>query len=164
MKSLYIVRHAKSSWDEPFEKDEERPLMDKGLKRTEKVIEYLCTHKIDVQLIISSHAVRAWETARLFAKGLNYPEERIVKRPSLYHADEEAILDEVRSISDEVNSVMLVGHNPGFTQFVSFLLEREIEWLGTSALVRIDFNTDRWSQTGSVPCALNFMISPKMLK
>jgi phosphohistidine phosphatase len=161
MKTLYIVRHAKSSWDDPTLGDEQRPLMEKGVQRTEKVIGLLKDKDIGLQLIVSSHAVRAYETARLFARGLGYPEKEIQQRSTLYHTSEETILSEVHRLPDEIHSVMMVGHNPGFTQFVNYLTQEEIDWLGTSAVARLDFKTDRWSQAGKSNCVLRFLISPR---
>lgn len=164
MKSLYIVRHAKSSWDDPELSDEERPLLEKGIKRTQKVIEYLRGHQVRIDLLISSHAVRAYETARIIADGIGYPVERIIQMPVIYHADEDELLGELLNLSDEVQSVMLVGHNPGFTRFASYMLGKELEWLPTSSVIRIDIDAACWKDIIDSPRTLNFMVYPRMLK
>ena len=77
MKTLYIVRHAKSSWDQAGLADHQRPLLEKGKKRTKRIIDYLLENNIKADLIISSHAVRALETARIIGYALNYPVDEI---------------------------------------------------------------------------------------
>ncbi len=81
MKTLYIVRHAKSSWDHPGLGDDQRPLLEKGKKRTKYVVDYFLENNINPDLIISSHAVRAFETAKIIATSLDYPENKI----NLFH-------------------------------------------------------------------------------
>ncbi len=162
-KSLFIIRHAKSSWDQPELPDEERPLMEKGIQKTYKLIEYLNENHVKVDLILSSPAVRAWETARLIARGMRYPVEKIVEVPEIYHMDTEQILGKLTGVSDDVNAVMIVGHNPGVTQLANFLLGKELDWLPTSGIVGIDFSTARWQVIMDSKRSLRFMIYPKML-
>ncbi len=90
MKTLYIVRHAKSSWNKVDMPDEKRPLMEKGKKRTKKVIDYLLANHIKVDYIISSHAVRAHETAKILAHALKYPIENIKIDSNIYHGNGDA--------------------------------------------------------------------------
>ncbi|HNS16487.1 MAG TPA: phosphohistidine phosphatase SixA [Bacteroidales bacterium] len=162
-KSLYIVRHAKSSWDQPELPDEDRPLLEKGVQKTYKVINYLNGRKVKVDLILTSPAVRACETARLIAQGIGYPAERISKMPELYPIDTEQVLQRLQDLPDEVNAVMIVGHNPGVTQFASFLLGEQLDWLPTSAVAGIEFLTDRWHDIPGLKPFMHFVIYPKML-
>ena len=163
MKSIYIVRHAKSSWDDPDLSDEERPLLEKGIKKTFKVIEYLNDHQIKTDLIISSPAVRAWETAKLIAKGIRYPEDKITRMHEIYPLDNELLLSELRGLSDRIQSVMIVGHNPGVTQLASYLAGKELDWLPTSGIAAIDFSTDHWEKIIDSERSMRFMIYPGML-
>ena len=163
MKTLYIVRHAKSSWDDPDLSDEERPLLEKGVKKTHKVIEYLNGHHIRPDLILSSPAVRAFETAKLIAKGVRYPGEKITIMPEIYHFDSAHILRELQGLSDDIQSVMIVGHNPGVTQLAGHLLGKELEWLPTSAIAGIDIHTDQWDRIRDSNVSTRFMIHPSML-
>ena len=87
MKTLYIVRHAKSSWDHPGLEDHQRPLLEKGKKRTRYIIDYLLKNESKPGIIISSHAVRAHETAKIIANAFNYPENEIVISKNLYFCD-----------------------------------------------------------------------------
>ncbi|MBP6978579.1 MAG: phosphohistidine phosphatase SixA [Bacteroidales bacterium] len=162
-KSLYIVRHAKSSWDEPELADEERPLLEKGVQKTYKVIDYLNERQVTVDLILSSPAVRAYETARLIAQGIRYPVENISRIQDIYHLDTQQMLNKLTGLSDEIHSVMIVGHNPGVTQLASLLLGKQLDWLPTSAVVGIEFSTHQWQEIAGARRAVLFMIHPRML-
>lgn len=164
MKTLYIVRHAKSSWDYPELTDHDRPLLEKGKKRTKKIIDFILDKSIQVDYIISSSAVRALDTAKFLARAMRYPVEDIKVDPQVYHADAEKLKDQFFDLSDKYDSVMLVGHNPTFTNFANYFLEEKIDWLPTSGIVCIDFETEKWDQIFIAVSHTKFIITPKMLK
>ncbi len=164
MKYLYIVRHAKSSWDHAGLADHERPLLEKGKKRTKWVIDYLLDNNVHVDLIISSHAVRARETAKFIGNALHYPEDNIQISTAIYHGDVDTLLNHFFDLSNDVNSLMMVGHNPTFTSFANYFLENKIDWLPTSGIVCIEFNTDNWEHVLDAKKRAKFVISPKMVK
>lgn len=164
MKTLYLVRHAKSDWSQPGQKDSERILLPKGIKRTERVLVYLRRKEVKPDLIICSHATRAHDTAVLLAKGLNYPIERIQKDPSIYASEEENILEVIYAVDDSIESLMIVGHNPEFTNLSNLFLDSPIEWLPTSGVVSVSFDTHQWNQINMAPKTTNFFIYPKALK
>ncbi len=163
MKTLYIVRHAKSSWNHPELSDEERPLLEKGKKRTRKIINYLREKNVSVDLIISSHAVRASETARIIAHGIGYPPENIRISQQVYHASAGLLLDQFFDLSDDISSLMIVGHNPAFTNFANQFLEKKIDWLPTSGVVSVSFDTRLWVNLPLAKPRLNFIIYPREL-
>ena len=163
MKTLYIVRHAKSSWDFPELPDEERPLLKKGEKRTEKIANFLLEKKVSVDHIISSHAVRALDTAKIIAHTLHFPEEDIAISGTVYHASSDQLYDLFFELSDEIESLMIVGHNPTFTSFANHFLNKEIDWLPTSGVVSINFKTDRWTQVPLARRKTNFVVFPRDL-
>ncbi len=164
MKTLYIVRHAKSSWDHPGLGDDQRPLLEKGKKRTKYVTEYLVENNIRPGLILSSYATRAFETAKLFANSLNYPEDKIIVSRSLYHGNLDTLTDYFFEISDDIESLMMFGHNPTFTYFANMFLDTSIDNLPTSGVVCVEFMTDKWEEVLSAKKRTKFVISPKMLK
>lgn len=163
MKTLYIIRHAKSSWDHPGLADDERPLLEKGVKRTLKIARYLQDKHISADLVISSHAVRAHETARIIADAIGYPEEKIIISSKVYHGSTEQLYDELYGLNDHVESVMIFGHNPTFTSFANHFLDEKIEWLPTSAVVSVSFDTERWTELPMANHKTNFLITPKEL-
>jgi len=164
MKTLYIVRHAKSSWENPGLADHERPILKKGKNRTQLVCNYLVENNYNVDLLISSHAVRARQTASIIADGLNYPEENIQISPTIYHGDIDDLLNQLFELPNDVNSVMLFGHNPTFTSFANYFLPKNIDWLPTSAVVCIEFKTDKWENFINARKKAKFVITPRLLK
>jgi len=161
MKTIYIVRHAKSSWNTIEIPDEQRPLMEKGKKRTKKVIDYLHDNHIKVDYIISSHAVRAHETAKILAHALKYPIDNIKIDSQVYYANGDAILNQFYDLPDRFNSVMIVGHNPALTDFVNLFLKTPIENLPTSGIVSFSFETDHWDKVPVAGRKTNFILFPK---
>ncbi|MCD4789560.1 MAG: phosphohistidine phosphatase SixA [Bacteroidales bacterium] len=163
MKTLYIVRHAKSSWDYPELSDHERPLLEKGKKRTKLVAGYLQENNIRIDRIISSHAVRAFETSKIIAAEISYPEDEIRIFEDIYFGDVDKLFDHLFKLPEEIQSVMLVGHNPTFTYFANSFLKKEIEWLPTSGIVCIEFKTDKWEKLHNAKKTVKFVITPKMM-
>lgn len=164
MKTLYLVRHAKSSWEEPGTKDIDRPLIEKGIKKTQRVIEYFQKNKISVDLMISSPAVRAYETAKLIAKGIDYPVKNIKQDNKIYDGYYDRILDIIYSTPNEVNSLMIFGHNPTITHLANLFLYPGIDMLPTSGAAGISFDTDKWGNIPGTEPKKEFIIFPKMLK
>lgn len=164
MKTIIVVRHAKSSWDFPHLSDHERPLLEKGKKRTRLINDYLIKNNIAVDLIISSHAVRAYETAKIIARAIGYPIEEININRMIYHANADRLIDQFFDLPNNVQKVMLVGHNPTLTNFVNQYLDKKIDWLPTSGIVSIDFDTEKWEDLSMAKYKPNFVVFPKMLK
>jgi len=164
MKTIYIIRHAKSSWDAPNLTDHERPLIEKGITRTALVTGYLVKQNFKTGLMISSVAVRAFETAKLIAGAIGYPIEKIKTDRRIYQESLDFIYTVISEISQKIDSVMIVGHNPTLTDFVNDFLEEEIDALPTSGIVSISFETDDWQGITSIKPTINFMITPKSLK
>ena len=163
MKKLFLVRHAKSSWEEPGKADIDRQLTEQGHKKTEKVIQFLNKRKIRIDRMISSPAVRAYQTAVLIAKGIGYPVKKIQTDHKIYNGGYDRILDLVYSTPDEVESLMIFGHNPVITQLANLFLHPGIDDLPTTGMVSLKFNTDQWSSVPSAEPETDFIIFPKML-
>lgn len=164
MKRLYLVRHAKSSWGEPGGSDMLRPLLEKGIKRTRKVINYLNENGVKVDKIVSSPAERAFQTAILVANGLGYPEDKIQVERKIYDEYYDRILDLIYATDNEVNSLMIFGHNPTITNLSNLFLHPGIDMLPTTGTVCIAFDTDKWESIPSVEPVTEFIIFPKLLK
>ena len=147
VKTLYIVRHAKSSWDDPALEDFQRPLNGRGEKDAPQMGKRL--HKLEARpmLISSSPANRALATARHMADALHYPSTGIQEEQKLYHAGEETILEVVRSFDDKLDAAMIVGHNPGFTEFANDLLNEDIVNIPTAGVVAAQLPIKSWKDT-----------------
>jgi phosphohistidine phosphatase len=163
MKTVYIVRHAKSSWDSFDVTDHDRTLMDIGVAKTNKIIDFLKREKITTEIIISSSAVRAVATARLIASGIGYNNELIVEKKALYHAVVDDIYSELFAIDNSISSVMIVAHNPTLTDFVNNFVIPEIDNLPTTGVLSVSFYTDSWENIVNAKFKVNFMIFPRML-
>ena len=117
MPRILLMRHAKSSWDDPSLPDHDRPLNERGRRSATKVGAYLREHGLLPELILCSSATRATETLAGLALGI--PDVRI--RDDLYGADDEALLAAVRETSDAVDSVAVIAHDPGMHDLVTRL-------------------------------------------
>jgi phosphohistidine phosphatase len=144
MKTLTIVRHAKSSWDHPGLNDRERPLNKRGEHDAPLMGQRVMEHGIRPSLIISSPATRAWETARIIAAAISYPLEFLQREKSLYHASVDTLLNVIVAQDSGFNSLMIVGHNPGLTDFANYLSPGLTNNLPTAGVVSVEIDQDGW--------------------
>jgi phosphohistidine phosphatase len=163
MKTLYLVRHAKSAWDDPMIPDEKRPLMDVGIDRANKIIRHLKAKLILPDLMITSQTIRTRETARLFALGLGYPVEKIKIERLIYDDFFNKILEMICSTPDEVDSLMVFGHNPSMTQITNMFIRPGIDLMPTTGVSCMKFDTDSWETIRTARVADSFIVVPKML-
>ncbi|QMU62201.1 MAG: histidine phosphatase family protein [Gammaproteobacteria bacterium] len=141
---LTLVRHAKSSWDQAGLSDYDRALNDRGLKDAPEMGRRLADAGYAVDTIIASPAIRAITTAEIIANEIGYSAQKIVQDAEIYNADIDALIDRVFSLDTSVNSVMLVGHNPGFTVLCNYLSDARIDNMPTCSIAQIQFNSNSW--------------------
>ena len=146
MKTLYLLRHAKSSWDDASLDDYHRPLNHRGEKDAPRMGKRLRREGILPNLICSSSAVRAITTARLVGAEMGYPVEAIQQDKKLYHAGPEEILSFLRTLPPTIDSAMLVGHNPGFTEFANELMDEELDNIPTAGVIGARLSIDSWKE------------------
>jgi len=163
MKTVYIVRHAKSSWDNFDVSDHDRTLMQIGISKTRKIIDFFKKNKVVSDIIICSTAVRAHDTAKLIADGISYDIEGIVKSKSLYHADTDDIYSELFALNNKINTAMIIAHNPTLTDFVNNYVNPPINNLPTTGVMSISFNTNSWEKIANAKFKINFVVFPRML-
>ena len=145
MKTLTIVRHAKSSWKNPGLRDHDRPLNKRGKRDAPVMGQRILDHGIRPSQIVSSTAKRAWTTAKIIAAKINYPLEFLHREPSLYLASLDEILDVIAAQDEGFNNLMVVGHNPGMTTLVNFLSPGLTHNLPTAGVVCVEIAQDSWS-------------------
>lgn len=161
MKTLYLLRHAKSSWDDPGLKDFDRPLNKRGLKAAPKVGAYILKEKIRPDLVLSSPAHRAKQTAHIVceAAGLsalvNFDER-------IYEASIQRLFEIVAGFEESVNSAMMVGHNPGFEELLA-ALTGESQRMPTAALACIELKIKKWSDLTGGNGKLKWLVKAKDL-
>lgn len=161
MKTLYVLRHAKSSWDDPSQTDFERPLNPRGLKAAPFIGELMAKKGFTPSVIVSSPAMRAKTTARL-VKGSGQLSTEIVLEKSIYEASPNALRQVVSEISDDHISALLVGHNPGIEGFIRYLTG-QLEPMPTAALAVIELNIERWNEINDGRGQLLNVYRPKEL-
>jgi phosphohistidine phosphatase len=144
MKTLLILRHAKSSWDNARLTDYERPLNKRGKIDAPRIGKLLREQELVPDLIITSSAERALATAEAVALASGY-EQEIKATRSFYHADPEAYLDVLRQLDDSLERVMAVGHNPGMEELLEELTGLW-EQMSTAALAQISLPINQWSE------------------
>jgi len=163
MKTLYIGRHAKSSWDYPELPDIDRPVTEKGINNTKKVLREMQNKGICIDLLISSYAKRAYETAKIIAAGINYPVEKIDINKNIYRCDENYIFDLLYEISDNIDTIMIIGHNPTLTQFINYFIDKKFDILPTSGIVSMSFDINKWNKIAKAKPKINFILFPKLI-
>mgnify|MGYP000203421023 CR=1 FL=1 len=144
MKTLYILRHAKSSWKDPSLSDHQRPLNKRGNRNVPDMGARLKARRIKPDLIISSDARRALDTAVPIARIIGLDPTTIKQKPALYHATQAQILNLVKGLDDRFRQVMVVGHNPGLTDLANRFLPQSIPNLPTAGIVELQFDVDAW--------------------
>jgi len=146
MKTLILVRHAKSSWKDRSLPDRLRPLNKRGRRDAPFMGTRLAERGVDVELMVSSPARRAIDTAEAMAEELEYPWDEIVTDERLYGADAEEILTVIEDQDDEIDALMLVGHNPGLHVLVNGLWGADLENLPTGGVVELVYDIARWEE------------------
>ncbi|WP_188362329.1 SixA phosphatase family protein [Flavobacterium orientale] len=144
MKNLILIRHAKSSWDSPLI-DKERSLATRGIKDAHLVATTIKNSIPSKNLIWSSTAKRASETAIIFAQNLSWPLDSIIFRDELYTFDSNVLEKIIKSCQDSYENVILFGHNEAITEFVNKFGDIYIDNVPTSGFVSIQFETLNWS-------------------
>lgn len=145
MRKLFLVRHAKSSWDQPGLRDFDRPLNNRGQHDAPRMAKVLKKMGIQPDLLVSSTANRALTTARFFAEGLGVPEADIVKKQDIYEAYPSVILRIISGLPDSANTVFLFGHNPTFTDVANEFTEDYIDNVPTCGVVYIESSAATWA-------------------
>ena len=161
MRILTLLRHAKSSWDDPGLGDHERPLNRRGERDAPKMGKRIGAAGIRPSLIVSSPAVRAWTTAKLVAREISYPMEFLQRDEDLYHAGLDTLLDVVARQDVGFNSIMIVGHNPGFTSFANYLSPGLTGNLQTCGIVSVSVESETWDVRNIVPADVVFHDWPR---
>ena len=145
-KLLVLVRHAKSSWEHPGLRDHDRPLNPRGLRDAPRMAARLGARAPAPERIVTSSAVRALTTARTFADELGLDPGSLEVRPELYGAGSGEVLEIVRGLGDRLGSVVLVGHNPTFTELGNGLPAERIGHVPTCGVVSLALESGRWER------------------
>lgn len=164
MKTLYILRHAKSSWEFEELSDHDRPLNKRGRTDAPLMGQELAARGVQLNLIISSPAVRALTTATLVGKELGYEPDNIAVDERIYGAGKEDLLELVKTAPADVDYLMLVGHNEAITEFANLLTPEHVASLPTAGVVALEFNCSTWKDISKKNASMLFYDFPKNYK
>lgn len=164
MKHLTIIRHAKSSWKNEALPDVLRPLNKRGKRDAPMMGERLARRGLEASVLISSPATRALATAEVIADAIGYPPEEIRVDDDLYGANLFALLDIVQGLDGAVDSVILLGHNPGLAELVDYFSPRLIGNLPTCGIVELAFDVVAWRDVGEAEPVSAYVDYPKMIR
>lgn len=161
MKTLYLLRHAKSSWKHDLS-DNKRPLKKRGIQDAKLVSNYIKDIVAAPQHIYCSNAVRTTTTASFFVEASNLKPQQFTTHSELYDFSGQEVMQFIKQIDDAFDTVMLVGHNHAFTSIANMLGNKSIENVPTCGFVAIQFREDHWSKiTNGITTQVVF---PKQLK
>lgn len=161
MKTLLLLRHAKSSWKEPQQRDFDRPLNKRGLKAARLMGRYLRKQRIQPDLLLCSPAERTRQTALLVMESARLVAEmRYDER--IYEASASSLLELISQIEETANQVLLIGHNPGLEELLLTLTEKESR-MPTAALACIALDIERWTKVRERTGTLTRLVKPKEL-
>ncbi len=164
MKTLFLIRHAKSSWDNLDLADIDRPLNDRGKRDAVRMGKRLKEKGIHPELLITSPAKRAHSTCKRIAEALGCSLTQIIKEHTLYHAAPEQILTVLHTLKNNMDTVFAFGHNPGITDFANLAnanQSRIIDNVPTCGVVAFQFATSDWKEVGFKKGKLLFYDYPK---
>ncbi len=158
MKTLLLMRHAKSDWNNKGQTDFERTLNKRGLNNASEMGQQLVENNLQPQLILSSPAERAKITTTLCAKEIKY-EKEVIYDEDFYFGNSQKILNKILFTNNELNNIMIVGHNPTWSGLVYSLSGSFIE-MKTANIAVIDFDIDKWSDISKSKGELRVLLQP----
>ena len=160
-KNLFLVRHAKSDWSIPGQKDFDRELNVRGNNDAPRMGRKLHDLGLKPDLIISSPANRAKHTAELIAEQLKYDTDSIILDEEVYEASVRSLLAVINNLPNNCNEVIIVGHNPTFTYIAEYLTKKNLDNIPTCGVVHILFEIDSWNEVSEGNGHLQLFIFPK---
>jgi len=144
MKTIFLLRHAKSSWNDSSIGDHDRPLNKRGNLNAPFMGERLKIRSVSPSRVYSSTALRASRTAEIICQKIGYNSDKISFLPELYHADTQELVRHIQQIPNQIKSAMLVGHNPGLSELAAYEWGIPLSNLPTCGILEVIFNKDTW--------------------
>ena len=161
MKTVILVRHAKSDWNDPSLSDFDRPLNERGKRDAPVMAHRLLDKKVEVDAFISSPAKRAKRTAKTFAEAFKRDKEEIVYEEDLYGAGNEVFYRVISEAKNKWESIALFSHNPGLTDFANLLTETRIDNIPTCGIFAVKADCRDWKEFRDAKKEFWFVDFPK---
>lgn len=163
MKSIYFLRHGKSAWDTDAASDHERPLAQRGVAAAATIGRFLAAVDQVPDAIVTSSALRARSTVELASEAGGW-DVQIEVEPELYGANPDRLLREVRRQPQGVARLLLVGHQPTWSETVGLFVGQAEVKMVTAALARVDLWSELWTEAEFGRGVLNWLVTPKLLQ
>jgi len=161
LKTLYLLRHAKSCWQNPDLADHDRPLNERGQHDAPFMGKILKKKGILPDQILCSTALRTQKTAVAVANEIGFSEKKIVFLKELYHASFQKMITILKTQKKNIDHIFLVGHNPDLTELANYLSQKNIDNIPTTGIVGIGFRTDDWAKISPENAQFLFFDYPK---
>ena len=161
MKTITIVRHAKSSWDNPDVNDFERPLNARGFADAPIIADRISKLMKLPDLFMSSPALRAKTTAEIFVEKFGVPVSKIVLDKDIYDKGSKYIMEFIKNLDEKIESVIIFGHNPDITSLATYYSGNYFDNIPTCGVICIDFDSNNWQDTFTNNGKIRFYEYPK---
>ncbi len=161
VKRVWLLRHAKSSWDEPGLADHDRPLAPRGRKAAKRIARWASANDVRPNLVLCSTARRARATLDLISGGLGSPVVKI--EDGLYHASAGDLVERLRIVPDDFGDVLVIGHNPGLHDLACVLAPPGPDAFPTGALVELRLAIETWQDVKPGCALLEELVLPRSL-
>ena len=162
MKSLYIIRHAKSDWNAAYGGDHERPLNKRGVRSAKLMGSFLADAGEKPDMILTSTAARARTTVELMAEAGGFADVAVRATRDFYESHPDRVLEEIRTTADEHASLLVAGHEPTWSGLVALLTGARVRMV-TATLAKIDLAANRWAEVDEGTGELVFLLPPRLL-
>jgi phosphohistidine phosphatase len=161
LRTLFLIRHAKSNWDSPGLRDYDRPLDQRGLRDAPLMADLLVKKDIKPDLIVSSSAKRAMTTAQFFAVAFGLPAEKLILNKDIYEAFSTTVYKIISNFPDNAATVLLFGHNPTFTDIANDFSDEFISNVPTCGIVQIESTAISWAEFSELNSTVTTCYFPK---
>jgi phosphohistidine phosphatase len=161
VKTLLLIRHAKSDWGDASLSDFDRPLNQRGKNDAPVMAHRLLDKKIKIDSFISSPAKRAKKTATVFAEAYKWKKEDLVLKDELYGAEPPVFFDVITSTDNKLDCIAIFSHNPGITEFANLLTDTRIDNIPTCGIFAVQVDCKKWSDFKNAKKEFWFFDFPK---
>lgn len=165
MREIIFLRHAKSDWATEFLRDIDRPLNERGYADAYRLSAWYRKNGTRPDKLLCSTATRAFSTAMIFAREMEFPHKKIVLEPGIYESPVQRLISIISAQEDHLKTLLMVGHNPGFTQACNYLSgKEEFDNVPTCGIVSFRLTASSWGEVTEGSGELNYFQYPKNLK
>ncbi|MDY0327323.1 MAG: histidine phosphatase family protein [Arcobacteraceae bacterium] len=164
MKKLYLIRHSKSSWDNPNLSDYDRPLNNRGKKDRYSMAHFLSANNIHPDIVLCSPSIRTIKSLKAYKKILNISAKNIYLKQELYETTYDKLLMYINTTDNTYSNLFLIAHNPTLNDLVNYFIRDFTENIPTSGIVGLEFDCDSWEKISKTNCNMFLFAYPKLFE